>query len=203
MVKFPFFLPMVLCLMAAPSAFAQGPVHVALNASSVVTSAAAGFFTLGQIAVLSGGEATMRTRMAAVPVGRLPLPGGTRRLAWGDVALKLRQVGFHPDKDALHVGAEQISVTVAPDAAPAPEGVAAGESPSPSAPPSLGTGGAVLVHRGDAVTILVQSGALTVTARGVARDGGGAGATIRVHREGVMADLSVTIVDAQTVQLEM
>ena len=60
-----------------------------------------------------------------------------------------------------------------------------------------------MIHRGDAVTIVIQSGALTITAPGIARENGGAGDTIRVHREGVMTDLTVRVLDAKTVQLEI
>ena len=69
------------------------------------------------------------------------------------------------------------------------------------APPVLGAGGAV-VKRGDSVSIQIQDGALAITAAGVARDNGGVGDIIRVHREGVMTDLTVRVVDAQTVQME-
>lgn len=190
-----------LCLAAAPFAFGQGPVHVALNASPSVTSQPDGFFTLGQIAVLSGGDAATRTRMSAVPVGRIPLAGDTRRLAWGDVALKLRQAGFHPDKDARAEGAAQVCVSVA-DAGPPPP-AAVGEAARTSLSPAVPVVGAAIIHKGDAVTILVQSGALTITAPGIAREAGAAGATIRVHREGIMGDVSVIVVNAQTVQLEI
>jgi flagella basal body P-ring formation protein FlgA len=60
-----------------------------------------------------------------------------------------------------------------------------------------------VIRRGDAVTILIQSDGLSVTAAGVARQDGAAGDTIRVHRDGVMTDLSVQVVDAKTVQLEI
>ncbi len=189
-----------LCLASAPLTFAQSPVHVALKASCAVVSPSDGFFTLGQIADLSGGDLKIRTRMAAVPVGRIPLNGDTRRLGWGDVALKLRQAGFRPDKDTVAEGAAQTCVSV--ETSPAPGGPLApdngGDGMEASSP-----GAAALVHRGDAVTILVQSGALTVTARGVAREDGAAGAAVHVHREGVMTDISVTVLDAQTVQLEL
>lgn len=139
--------------------------------------------------------------MAAVPVGRVPLAGDTRRLAWGDVALKLRQAGFHPDKDALREGAPEVCVSVVD---PVPANTSAGVGVArPQLAPADTSVNPPLVHRGDAVTILVQSGALTITARGVARDAGAAGATVRVHRVGAMADLSVVVVDAQTVQLEL
>ena len=66
----------------------------------------------------------------------------------------------------------------------------------------MGAGG-TLLHRGDAVTIVIRSDALTITAPGIARESGGVGDTVRVHREGVMTDLSVRVLDAKTVQLEI
>ena len=43
---------------------------------------------------------------------------------------------------------------------------------------------------------------MTITAKGVARDNGAAGDTIHVHRNDCLTDLVVTVLDAQTVQLE-
>lgn len=50
---------------------------------------------------------------------------------------------------------------------------------------------------------MIQSDSLLVSAGGVAREAGAAGDTIRVHREGVMTDLTARVVDARTVQLEI
>ncbi len=190
------FLAVLLLAFAAPACAA--PVHVMLKATAAVAPDAAGFFPLGSVANLSGGDNGARARMASVPVGRVPVLGATRLLTGGDVCLKLRQAGFHPDTDALVGGAAQAAVTAAPSSRPE-----TARDLNPLLPSPLPLVGGPLIHPGDAVTILVQSGPLTVTARGVAREIGRAGDPIRVHREGVMTDLTVTVVDAQTVQLEM
>ena len=44
---------------------------------------------------------------------------------------------------------------------------------------------------------------VNITAPGIARQSGGVGDSIRVHRDGVMTDLYVTILDEQTVRLEI
>ena len=60
-----------------------------------------------------------------------------------------------------------------------------------------------VIHPGDAVTITIQSGAMTLTAPATARESGKVGDIIRVHRAGVPNDLTVQVVDAQTVQMEI
>ena len=203
---------LLLTALAGPTA--ASPVHVALKPAAAVSANADGFFTLGAVAAVSGGEKGQRTRLTAIIIGRAPLPGESRRVTRGDLALKLRQAGCDPDKAAVLEGADAAEVTTAP---PAPnsggarlgageEGAASGTTtrPSPLAPPLLGAGEASpLIHRGDAVRIVIQSGPLTITAAGTARESGGAGQTIRVHREGVMTDLAVQVLDAQTVHLEI
>ncbi len=191
-----------LLLLAALSSAA--PVHVALRPAATVTATADGFVTLGSVADLSGGVASARARLSAVVVARAPLPGDVRRLTRGDLCLKLRQAGCDPDHAAVLEGAAASDVTTGglPLAEAAPLSASA---PPPSAeaatPPTRPV--SVVVHRGDAVTIQIQDGALAITATGVARDNGGAGDTIRVHRDGVMTDLSVRVLDAQTVQMEL
>jgi len=192
----------LLLLAACAGPAAAGPVHVALKQAASVSSNADGFFTLGAVADVSGGQSAQRTRLAAIVIGRAPLSGEYRRVTRGDLALKLRQAGCDPDKAAVLEGADAAEVT-ATDAAPE-EGTALKEgamnrTPTQTPPPAQQT----VIHRGDAVTILIQSGPLTITAPGLAREGGGAGQTIRVHRAGVMTDLSVRVLDAQTVSLEI
>ena len=193
----------------------SSPVHVALRPAATVTATADGFVTLGSVADLTGGGASARARLSAVVVARAPLPGAMRRLTRGDLCLKLRQAGCDPDHAAVLEGAAASDLTTAP---PAPNsGEARSEertvgallaAPSSLAPaltpasPELGAGGAV-IHRGDAVTIQIIDGALAITASGTARENGGTGDTIRVHRDGVMTDLTVRVVDAQTVQMEL
>jgi hypothetical protein len=198
---------LLLAALAGPAA--AKPVHVVLKPAVTVRPTADGFFTLGAVADITGGETAQRTRLAGILIGRAPLSGETRRLTRGDLALKLRQAGCNPEKAAVLEGADAAEVT-ATDAGPvgarfiassapvAQEG-AMNRAPTPS---SLKTQ-EPLIHRGAAVTIFIQTGPLTITAPGVARESGGAGQTIRVHREGVMTDLSVQVLDSQTVQLEI
>ena len=194
----------LLALLALPAVAA--PIHVALKASAAAAPNADGFISLGSVASLSGGDKTARLRFAAVLVARAPLPGETRQLTRGDLALKLRQAGINPDTQAVLEGADRSDVTA--EAPPAPNSGGAGLgtplATSP-APPELGAGGASLpiIHPGDAVTITIQSGPMTITAPATARESGKAGDTIRVHRDGVMTDLSVQVIDAQTVQMEI
>lgn len=183
------------------------PVHVALKATAGVGTSVSGFLTLAQVADLTGGTKTQRVHMASVPVGRIPLPGDTRVLTLGDVSLKLRQAGFHPERDAILEGAKQVSV-VGTEAAAAVLPVQSAPVPvSSPAPPNLGAGAnpvpAIVIHRSDSVTVVVQQGDMTITAKGTAREAGTVGQTIRVHRDGAPSDFSAVVVDAQTVQLEL
>ncbi len=195
----------LLLLAACAGPAAAGPVHVALKSTASVPSNSDGFFTLGSVADVSGGRPAQRTRLAAIVIGRAPLSGEHRRVTRGDLALKLRQAGCDPDKAAVLEGADVAEVT-ATDAVPVGAPLAA---PNSSAPPQTRQEGAAsgaptqVIHRGDAVTILIQTGPLTITAPGLAREGGGAGQTIRVHRTGVMTDLSVQVLNSQTVSLEI
>jgi len=212
---------MKLIVLIAVAAFAvpaaAAPVHVVLKSAALVQPNADGFFTLGSVTDLSGGDKLDRIRFAAVPVGRAPLSGETRRLTRGDLALKLRQAGCNPDTQVVLEGAEQANVTVGDAASnfrgagiPIPanksatlpsEGV--GCSGVRDSRAAAGIGSTPLIHRGDAVTVVIQSGVLTITAPGVARENGGVGDSIRIHREGVMTDLTVQVIDAKTVHLEI
>jgi flagella basal body P-ring formation protein FlgA len=49
----------------------------------------------------------------------------------------------------------------------------------------------------------VQDDNVSVTANGVARQDGALGDTIQVHRDGIMTDITVTVIDVRTVQLEI
>lgn len=192
-----------LLLLAALSS--SSPVHVALRPAATVTATADGFVTLGSVADLTGGGASARARLSAVVVARAPLPGDVRRLTRGDLCLKLRQAGCDPDHAAVLEGAAASDVTTGglPQADAAPPPVTVPPTPEAASPAGLARPASVVVHRGDAVTIQINDGALAVTASGTARDNGGAGDTIRVHRDGVMTDLTVRVVDAQTVQMEL
>ena len=195
---------LVLTVLAVPAV--ASPVHVALKSAAVVTPNADGFFTLASVADLSGGAASLRTRLGLVSVGRAPLSGETRELTRGDLALKLRQAGCDPDKDASLEGAGETCVTTASESGLPASNNAGNLTPTLSLErrgSREATGEVSLLHPGSPVTILIQSGALVITAPGIARESGGAGDTIRVHRDGVMTDLIVTVLDAQTVRLEI
>ena len=205
--KYPVLL--LLALLASPAAAA--PVHVALKISAAAAPNADGFITLGSVATLSGGDKPARLRFAAVLVAPAPLPGETRQLTRGDLALKLRQAGINPDTQAILEGADRADVTTEASLPPPSNEGGRGEAAQAipgnvPAPPLLGAGGATaapLIHAGEAVTITIQSGAMTITAPATARESGKAGDTIRVHRDGVMTDFSVQVLDAQTVQMEI
>ncbi len=193
-------LPTLALGLLAVAAHATQAVHVVLRPSAVVTADADGFFSLGAIADLSGGDAAERSRLRGVPVGRAPIPTQTRLITPGDVLLKMRQAGLNPDTGIVLDGAKRVAITLsAPSAAPTSTDSPARSvtNTAPAAPNSP------LVRRGDLVTILMQDGDLTISAKGVARDAGGAGDAIHVHRDGLGSDLSVTVVDAQTVLLEL
>ncbi len=195
---------LLLTALAVPAA--AKPVHIALKPLAAISPDADGFFSLGSVADLTGGDLSLRTRLATILIGRAPLSGETRHVTRGDLALKLRQAGCDPDKATVLEGAETADVTMG-DSTPAPNsgGVGLGKGPSPDSAlpaPKMGAGG-VLVHRGDAVTIVIQSGPLIIHALGVARENGAAGQTIRVHRDGVMTDLTVQVLDAHSVDLEI
>ena len=200
---------LALALALLPVIASAAPVQITLKSSAAVQPDAADFFTLGSVAGLSGGSAALRARLAAIPVGRAPLPGDVRHLTPGDLALKLRQAGFQPGRDAvIGEGVAQADVTVA-DAPPPPaadNGGARAASASflPAAPESGAAGGTggVLIHTGDPITIRIDDGPISVTADGVAESGGAAGDTVRVRRTGVASLLDATVVDAQTVELE-
>ena len=96
------------------------PIHVALRSAVSVSPNADGFFTLGSVADVTGGAAAARTRLSGVLVGRAPLSGETRRVTRGDVALKLRQAGWDPDRQAVLEGAGQADVTTADGVPPIP-----------------------------------------------------------------------------------
>ncbi len=204
----------LLCFLALlpVTAAAAAPVHVALKPTASAAPNADGFLTLGTVASLTGGDKAARARFAAVLVARAPLSGETRKLTRGDLALKLRQAGINPNTQAVLEGADQAVVTT--DGLPAPTGGgdltptlsltrrgsrgAAGEVSSQG-----GSEAQAIIHSGDAVTILIQSGAMTITAPATARENGRVGDTIRVQRAGIMADLSVQVLDAQTVHMEI
>lgn len=208
--------PALLCclaLAAMPAAGAPVPaslihislIHISLKAAAAAPLTADGFVTLGAVADLSGGDKAARSRFAAVPVARAPLSGETRQLTRGDLALKLRQAGINPDTQAVFEGAEQAVVTTDCPAAP-PAALSIPPAPAGTVTPaSVGTAAPTgpIVHPGDSVTILVQTDGMTITAPATARESGRAGDMIRVHRDGTLSDLSVQVLDSQTVQMEI
>ncbi|BDI28304.1 hypothetical protein CCAX7_003550 [Capsulimonas corticalis] len=185
--------------------------HVSLRPSAAVPADADGFFTLGSIADITGGDAAARARLGAVIVGRAPLADSVRQLTPDDVALKLRQAGLNPSRDAVIEGAPKISVTLASASAatPVPSSAsshlathsASGSSAAPAAPASPAA--APVLKRGDDVSIVLEEDGLSITTSGVARDPGAVGDTIRVHRTGSATDLTAVVLDERTVQLEL
>ena len=199
-------LPLFCCLALLAVPAAAAPVHVSLKPTASALPNADGFLTLGTVAGITGGDKAARAKFSDVLVARAPLSGETRRLTRGDLSLKLRQAGINPDTQAVLEGADSAEVTT--DCPPAPNNggaIQSGRNLSPPAPPLLGAGGTSLpvIHSGDAVTLYIQSGAMTITAPATARENGRVGDTIRVQRPGTSADLSVQVLDAQTVQMEI
>lgn len=192
----------ILASLAGP--VAGTPVHVALKSAAVVSPNPDGFFTLASVADLTGGDPSRRARLSQIDIGRAPLSGETRHLTLGDLALKLRQAGLNPEKDTVLEGAGEANITTdgaeitSPAVTTPVNSVGAGTVSVPAPAVDL-----PLIHFGSPVTIVIQSGGLTITAPGIARESGRAGDTIRVHRDGVMTDLSVTVQDKQTVRLEI
>lgn len=191
--------PTILLTLLGASVQASAPVHIALKATAAVVASSDGFFSLGAVAVVTGGTFAERGRLCGVTVGRAPLPNEVRRLTQGDIRLKLRQAGFHPDSMAVIDGADQSQITVS-ETAETRHAPAVSENPAPGSQ-QVATG--PLIQSGDAITIIIQNANMTISARGVARESGKAGDRIHVHREGVMTDLAATVVDAQTVRMEL
>jgi len=199
-------LPLFCCLALLAVPAAAAPVHVSLKPTASALPNADGFLTLGTVAGITGGDKAARAKFSDVLVARAPLSGETRRLTRGDLSLKLRQAGINPDTQAVLEGADSAEVTT--DCPPAPNNggaIQSGRNLSPPTPPLLGAGGTSLpvIHSGDAVTLYIQSGAMTITAPATARENGRVGDTIRVQHPGTSADLSVQVLDAQTVQMEI
>jgi hypothetical protein len=193
----------------APIAFASSEaksgatVKIDLHATATVMPDDSGFFLLGDISDISGGSAELRDKLSKIEVGRAPLDSYVRHLNLGDVALKLRQNGINPNRDVDLTGAQDIAVSDAPHPVTVKTAAsittlpqAGGAAPAPEA-------AAVVIKKGDPITIVVQDGALTITAVGQSREDGAVGDTIHVHRNGVMTDLEAQVIDAHTVQLEM
>jgi len=196
-----FVTPSTMATVAVPKA----SVKVVLHDTATVMADDNGFFTLGEISDISGGTPELRDKLNNVEVGRAPLDSYVRHLNLGDVALKLRQAGVDPNRDLKLTGAENIivstaaghQITVKPNATGSSTPGAAGSTPSTSQAPQI------VVKKGDPVTIVLQDGTLTVTALGQSRDNGAVGDMIHVHRDGVMTDIAVQVLDAHTVQMEM
>jgi hypothetical protein len=194
-----------LCAALLPALASASPVHVSLRASAVVEPNAADFVTLGSVADLSGGTPAERAKLAAILIGRAPMPDETREITRGDLSLKMRQAGLDPIHDAVLGGAEESELTLsaAPVAPGSPAGPANPAAPAgnakpivPAAPPPI------VIHAGASVTIRVDDGDLSISTVGTAETSGAAGDTIRVHRTGTDAEILATIVDSQTVELE-
>lgn len=203
-------LPLFCCLALLAVSAAAAPVHVSLKPTASALPNADGFLTLGTVAGITGGDKAARAKFSDVLVARAPLSGETRRLTRGDLSLKLRQAGINPDTQAVLEGADSAEVTT--DCPPVPilrsytgkKGTIGTKGAASSAPAgSIPDPALPVIHSGDAVTLYIQSGAMTITAPATARESGRVGDTIRVQRPGTSADLSVQVLDAQTVQMEI
>ena len=189
----------------ATVAVSKASVKVVLHDTATVMADDNGFFTLGEISDISGGTAELRDKLNNVEVGRAPLDSYVRHLNLGDVALKLRQAGVDPNRDLKLSGAENIVVSTAAGRQISVKPNTTLPSASGNTSPAQSTSQApqVVIKRGDPVTIVLQDGTLTVTALGQSRDNGAVGDMIHVHRDGVMTDILVQVVDDHTVHMEM
>lgn len=196
----------------ASTAKTPGIAKVVLHDTAIVSPDGNGFFTLGEIADITGGTPRMRGRLSVVEVGRPPLDGYQRNLNLGDVALKLRQAGIDPVGDLMLTGAQNMVVTTggssAVSAASMP--VVASAPGIPISSPTVQTAALVeapkpqiVIKPGEPVTIILQDGAMTITALGLSMDAGGVGDFVRVHRDGMPTDIRGEVLDDHTVQMEM
>src|SRR5690606_9429360 len=120
-------------------AIPEGPARVILPE---VVEVPGGTVTLGDVAQIEG-PPELVDRLAQVPVGAAPLPGRSRWLATGYLAVRFRQAGIDPDQVVVD-GPERVQlVTPAAPAStaptsPAPRGLEPGVSPAVGAAPRPG-----------------------------------------------------------------
>jgi hypothetical protein len=189
----------LVCFFLLPAAALALPVKIVLQANSCVQADSSGFFSMGSVATLTGGSPGLRADLAAIPVGRAPLPGDVRELTPGDLILKLRQAGYEPGTDADVSGVAQASVTLAAAAGAPAATIGTNGTPSSSAAPPASP---IVVHPGDPVTIRVEEDGIKITASGTAQSAGAVGDTVRVYRPGCPTALVATVLDAQDVLME-
>ncbi|MEO7717016.1 MAG: flagella basal body P-ring formation protein FlgA [Capsulimonas sp.] len=185
------------------AAVSSSVAHVSMRASASVSADADGLFSLGEIADITGGDAAARARLASVTVGRAPLAASSRKLTSGDVALKMRQAGLNPSRDAVIDGSPTITVTLASAPSLPTTAAVSTHAATNSAIQAPAAAPVIAVKRGDAVAIILQEDGLSIASSGVARDPGAIGDAIRVHRTGSATDLTAVVLDAHTVQMEL
>lgn len=122
------------------------------------------------------GPAEEAEALRAVVIGPAPLPGGARALSVGYLKLRLRRAGIDCSSVRFAGAAEVlVSSTLAPQAAGAADPCRAdanGVPPATTAP---------LLPRGSAVRLLLDWGALRVTAEATTLEAAAVGAFVRVR----------------------
>ncbi len=146
------------------TAMAGSPVVIVLRPEASVGS---GEVRLGQIAEIQA-PPEMQIRLADISLGSAPLPGTTRQISAGFIALRLRRFGFNPAEMQLQgevvLVKSAVPVASAPDvSAPSP---AQGASPGALRPANIPE--PALIRRGQYVELQVQCGAVIVIATGLA-----------------------------------
>lgn len=123
------------------------------------------------------GPADEAAALRSVVIGPAPLPGGERALSVGYLKLRLRRAGIDCGSVEFN-GAAEVLVSCAPAVRPAevagPMEGAGGDAATTSAP-------APVVPRGSAVRLVLDWGALRVTADATTLDAAAVGAFVRLR----------------------
>ncbi|MBX9582089.1 MAG: hypothetical protein K2X87_17425, partial [Gemmataceae bacterium] len=114
-------LALLLLLLAAGVAYAAGPVVVTLRDQASATTAAV---TVGDVADVSGGDPTVRERIARLDLAEFKARDPGLTLTRRAVEYRLRLAGLDPAEVQV-AGAERVTVTPARRAVTADEVVAA------------------------------------------------------------------------------
>lgn len=163
-------------------ALAEPSAVIVLRPEALVEPAAE--VRLGQIADIQA-PPERHARLAEVSLGSAPIPGTTRPISAGFIALRLRRFGFNPAD--IQLQGETVLVKSAVPVALAPKGSASSFAWQGAATPaSLRCENApepVLIRRGQYVELQVQCGAVTVIATGRAEREGRPNELIPVRLE--------------------
>lgn len=177
-------------------AIPEGPARVILPE---VVEVPGGTVTLGDVAQIEG-PPELVDRLAQVPVGAAPLPGRSRWLATGYLAVRFRQAGIDPDQVVVD-GPErvQLATPAAPAStaptSPAPRGLEPGVSPAVGA-------GLPLVARDEQVTLEAVAGSVVVQVPARALAPGRLGERIRVRNLTSGLDVEAVVVGPGWVRVE-